>query len=111
MNHTVYSLKLGGVELAEDNDYDTLSGLVMDQLGRTARPGDAISMPVVERPGSEKTITRTARLEVLTVQRHVPCMVLVRLDQDHLEHAAGRSSGDGHDVQRAADTDRRGDSG
>ena len=99
-----------GVELAEDNDYDTLSGLVMDQLGRTARPGDAISVPVIEQPGSEKTITHTARLEVLTVQRHVPCMVLVRLDEDHLEHSAGRSSGDGHDVQRAADTDRREDS-
>jgi CBS domain containing-hemolysin-like protein len=34
-----------GVELAEDNDYDTVSGLVMDQLGRIARPGDAVSVP------------------------------------------------------------------
>lgn len=99
-----------GVELAEDDDYDTVSGLVMDQLGRTARPGDAISVPVIDGRSGQETLTCTARLEVLTVQRHVPCMVLVRVDQDHREHAAGGSPDDGHDPQRAADADRRWDS-
>ena len=99
-----------GVELAEDEDYDTVSGLVMDQLGRTARPGDTLSVPVIERPSSEETISRTARIEVLTVQRHVPSNVLVRLEKDHPEQAGGRSPDGGHDLQRAADEDRRGES-
>ena len=102
--------QITGVELAEDDDYDTVSGLVMDQLGRTARPGDAISVPVIDGRSGQATMTGTARLEVLTVQRHVPCMVLVRVDQDHREQAAGRSPDDGHDPQRAADADRRGES-
>jgi len=99
-----------GVELAQDDDYDTVGGLVMDQLGRTARPGDAISVPVIDGPRGQGPMTGTARLEVLTVQRHVPCAVLVRVDVDHREHAAGRSPDDGHDPQRATDADRRGDS-
>jgi CBS domain containing-hemolysin-like protein len=99
-----------GVELAEDDDYDTVGGLVMDQLGRTARPGDAVSVPVIERPSSRETATRTARLEVLAVQRHVPSAVLVRVEGDPEEQAAGRSPDDGDSSQRGADSDSWGES-
>jgi hypothetical protein len=62
---------------------------------------------MIKRPGGEETITRTARLEVLTVKRHVPGIVFVRVDQDHNEQAPGPSPGDGPDVPRADDADRR----
>jgi len=86
-----------GVELAEDDDYGTVSGLVMDQLGRTARPGDAISVPVIERPSEDEVVERTAHFEVLTVQRHVPGSVLVQVTQTHSDEADGQSQGEGHD--------------
>lgn len=98
-----------GVALADGDDYDTVSGLVLDQLGRTALPGDVMSVPTVERPHGEDIVTRTARLEVLTVHRRVPSAVLVRVEQDGREHPTGRSSEDGHDLPGSADADRRGE--
>ncbi len=99
-----------GIELAEDDDYDTVSGMVMDQLGRVARPGDAISVPVIDRRTGQDTMTGAARIEVLTVQRHVPFTVLFRVDKNHPEQSATGSPDDGEDRQPAADAGRPGES-
>ncbi|MEV6711228.1 hemolysin family protein [Lentzea sp. NPDC051208] len=53
-----------GVELPEDDAYDTVSGLVLHQLGRVARAGDEIEMNGV-------------RLVVTTVARNVPDSVVL----------------------------------
>jgi len=98
--------QMTGVELAEDNEYDTVSGLVMEQLGRTARPGDTMSVPVIERPSREQSIRRTACLEVLTVQRHVPGTVRIHVQQDHPGYD-GSPSLDGQDPRPATDAGRR----
>jgi CBS domain containing-hemolysin-like protein len=49
-----------GVDLPESDDYDTLSGLVMAELGRVPQVGDSVSLP------------NGAGLAVLSVDRHVP---------------------------------------
>jgi CBS domain containing-hemolysin-like protein len=53
-----------GVELPADDAYDTVSGLVLHQLGRVARAGDKIEMDGV-------------RLVVTTVARNVPDTVVL----------------------------------
>ncbi|MFI6094531.1 hemolysin family protein [Lentzea sp. NPDC051213] len=54
-----------GVELPEDDVYDTVSGLVLHQLGRVAETGDEIEMDGV-------------RLVVTAVSRNVPDMVVLK---------------------------------
>jgi CBS domain containing-hemolysin-like protein len=49
-----------GVDLPHGQDYDTVSGLVMSELGRVPQVGDSVSLP-----------SGTA-LSVLSVDRHVP---------------------------------------
>ncbi|MGW6934146.1 hemolysin family protein [Lentzea sp. NPDC054927] len=53
-----------GVELPADDSYDTVSGLVLHQLGRVAEAGDEIEMDGV-------------KLVVTTVARNVPDMVVL----------------------------------
>lgn len=53
-----------GVELPEDDDYDTVSGLVLSRLGRIARVGDEIE-------------SNGVRLRVARVTRNVPATVLL----------------------------------
>ena len=72
--------ELTGVPLPAGEDYDTVSGLLLDRLGRTAHPGDCLDLPLVPAHGDlEPESTRTARFEVLTVHRHVPAEVSLQL--------------------------------
>ncbi|MFI5491152.1 hemolysin family protein [Actinoplanes sp. NPDC051859] len=57
-----------GVDLPEGEDYDTVSGLVMAQLGRVPKVGDEVSLEF----GSGLAV-----LSVLSVDRHVPESVRV----------------------------------
>jgi CBS domain containing-hemolysin-like protein len=62
-----------GVALPEDDDYDTVSGLVMARLGRVPSVGDSvhIDLPGQELAGDAPTGVRLT-LTVLVVDRHVP---------------------------------------
>ncbi|WP_043635772.1 hemolysin family protein [Nonomuraea candida] len=59
-----------GLGLPDEDEYDTLAGLVLHRLGRFAVPGDTVEveLPATLDPGAP---TR-ARVEVLTLDRHVP---------------------------------------
>ncbi|MFG1945393.1 hemolysin family protein [Nonomuraea sp. NPDC048826] len=58
------------LNLPDEDDYDTLAGLILQRLGRFAAPGDVITadLPATLDPAAPTH----ARVEVLTLNRHVP---------------------------------------
>jgi CBS domain containing-hemolysin-like protein len=63
-----------GVQLPEDPDYDTVSGLVMARLGRVPQVGDEVTItlpPTLDDPPADIV------LRVLSVDRHVPGTVRI----------------------------------
>ncbi|MFF5207089.1 hemolysin family protein [Streptosporangium sp. NPDC000396] len=65
-----------GIELPDEDDYDTLGGLILYRLGRFAVPGDVITVEVV--PPMEENAPTHVEIEVLTIDRHVPGRVRLR---------------------------------
>ncbi|MER7456860.1 hemolysin family protein [Micromonospora sp. NPDC126480] len=67
-----------GISLPEAPEYDTLSGLVMRELGRVPEVGDRleVTLPV---DGDEAPVGTKALVEVLAVDRHVADSVRLRL--------------------------------
>ncbi|WP_219470412.1 hemolysin family protein [Nonomuraea rhizosphaerae] len=64
-----------GIALPESDDYDTLGGLILAQLGRMPEPGDTITVPIIpdadpfaDDHGGE----HLAELTVLSLDRRVP---------------------------------------
>ncbi|WP_395656344.1 hemolysin family protein [Nocardioides sp.] len=57
---------LTGIELPENEDYDTIAGLVLRVLGRVPEVGDRAEVPVPDRSETEEV---RERLAVLTVER------------------------------------------
>jgi len=53
-----------GVHLPEEEDYDTVAGLIVDRLGRFPTVGDSLNIPLGD--GSSATI------DVRSLDRHVP---------------------------------------
>ncbi|MGC4895825.1 hemolysin family protein [Micromonospora sp. DT31] len=66
-----------GIELPEAPEYDTLSGLVMRELGRVPEVGDQLEIAVVT-DGDEPTPGTRVLVEVLAVDRHVADSVRLR---------------------------------
>ncbi|GAA4053616.1 hemolysin family protein [Nonomuraea soli] len=58
------------LELPDEDEYDTLAGLILNELGRFAVPGDKITVELA--PSLDEQAPTHARLEVLTLDHHVP---------------------------------------
>ncbi|MDO5740983.1 MAG: hemolysin family protein [Ornithinimicrobium sp.] len=61
-----------GIELPEHENYDTISGLVLDKLGRTAVEGDSVIVRWDNRTGEGDEYVHQTRIDVLSTQRFVP---------------------------------------
>jgi CBS domain containing-hemolysin-like protein len=66
-----------GIALPEDENYDTLSGLVMHRLGRMAQQGDRVQVEWDTRDEHGHPQHCAVRIDVLTLARHVPELVVV----------------------------------
>ena len=64
-----------GVELPEHEHYDTLSGLVLDTLGRTAVDGDSVLVRWTSRDGEGDEYVHQTRIDVISTSRFVPEVV------------------------------------
>ncbi len=78
---------LTGIELPENEDYDTVAGLVVRTLGRIPESGDVAEVPVPDRSDTEEVRERLATLAVLHMDGlRVDRLVLRLLDgPDELE--------------------------
>ncbi|WBB81823.1 hemolysin family protein [Micromonospora sp. WMMD882] len=65
-----------GIELPEGPEYDTISGLVMRELGRVPEVGDLLEIGL---PGEDGEAAPRALVEVLAVDRHVADSVRLRV--------------------------------
>ena len=79
-----------GLQLPEDPDYDTVSGLVLARLGRVPEVGDEVDveLPGVDLEDGTPELTRLT-MTVLAVDRHVPESVRVAADVDRVEAGQG----------------------
>lgn len=68
--------------------YESVGGLVVDRLGRLPTVGDEVTVPV----GDAEAVVRSVRFEVVAVERRVPTLVAVSV-QDLAQ--AGDEAGDG----------------
>lgn len=66
-----------GIELPESENYDTLSGLILDRLGRTAEEGDSVLVRWTSRDGEGEEYIHQTRLDVVTTTRYVPDAVVL----------------------------------
>ena len=60
-----------GIALPEAPEYDTLSGLVMRELGRVPEVGDRLEISAAGRAATTPEPQPRALVEVLAVDRHV----------------------------------------
>ncbi|WP_156727575.1 hemolysin family protein [Streptomyces apocyni] len=77
-----------GIELPEEEDYDTVAGLIVDQLGRFPAVGDRVT---VELPDGGKAV-----IDVRGLDRHVPKKIRLErqaAQSDASESAASESAG------------------
>lgn len=83
------------IPLPEDEDYDTVSGLIMDRLGRMAQEGDSVDVVWDTRDEQGDPQVNSVRVDVVTLVRHVPDTVVIHpmltRSPDPEETAATRS--------------------
>lgn len=63
-------------------DHETVSGLLIAQHGALPRAGDQIEVPLPDDPADlvhDEPVHRALLVDVLSVERHVPRLVRVRL--------------------------------
>ncbi|MET8053379.1 hemolysin family protein [Streptosporangium sp. NPDC005286] len=65
-----------GLELPDEDDYDTVGGLILQRLARFAAVGDVVTVDLV--PSMAEQAPTHAEIEVLTLDRHVPERVRLR---------------------------------
>ena len=65
-----------GVELPEDEDYETVAGLIGDRLARIPATGDSVTLRADDQDGVEHEVTLT-----------VLAMDALRVDRIRLTHA------------------------
>ena len=78
------------VELPDHEDYDTVAGLVMRELGKVPEPGDRVEIPVPDRTDPHEP---RERLVTLTVER----MDGLRIDRLDLRVVATVDEGADHE--------------
>ncbi|HLS12999.1 MAG TPA: hemolysin family protein [Beutenbergiaceae bacterium] len=88
------------IQLPEDEAYDTLGGLLNDELGRLAEVGDAVEFLSADIPGAEQM---WLRMEVLTLDGHRVDSIRLRVlgphtDEDRDQHPV--SEGPGPDTRQ-----------
>lgn len=72
-----------GIQLPENDAYETVSGLVLHRLGRIPQPGDQVTVPLLQHSlDDEPSPPATTRIEVLDLARHVPRTVRITLDSE-----------------------------
>jgi CBS domain containing-hemolysin-like protein len=69
-----------GIELPEEEDYDTVAGLIVDRLGRFPTIGDRLTVALPD--GGDAVI------DVRTLDRHVPERVRIRRPTQEMEEQA-----------------------
>lgn len=69
-----------GIELPEEEDYDTVAGLIVDRLGRFPAIGDRLTVELPEGG--------TAMIDVRTLDRHVPERVRIERPAQETEKQA-----------------------
>ncbi|MBB4931986.1 CBS domain containing-hemolysin-like protein [Lipingzhangella halophila] len=80
--------RLIGHDLPE-GDYETIGGLVINELRRLPEPGDTISAALPRPPGADDTEPdRFVQLSVQSVDRHVPETVRLELRESPAEPAS-----------------------
>lgn len=72
-----------GLELPDEDEYDTLAGLVLHRLGRFAVQGDVITVDLT--PSMADDAPTHAEIEVLALDRHVPERVRLNPVQSEAE--------------------------
>lgn len=69
--------EITGLELPEHENYDTLSGLVLNVLQRTAVAGDSVEVEWTTRNEDGVEVLHTSQIDVVSVTRHVPETVMI----------------------------------
>ena len=79
-----------GIELPEHENYDTLSGLVLEHLGRVVEEGDSVVVRWTSRDGEGDEYAHQTRIDVVSTQRHVPDVITLHplVTRSHEEWAA-----------------------